>query len=164
MKAFCKFWLMTSLSLFPPSLPSILQTIVSWEVCWLEFRGLKFLSGFSPWYTFQMIKCKVHGCRCVCLHTCMPFVIGIINWIFGMIGEACHIMSKLRWISELWTLHLPSIILLHLCIYIYIYTLTMTVWKNCFLILLFSSVVTISKFMKSKFYICQLYFQYTTCT
>lgn len=36
-------------------------------------------------------------------------------------------------------------------IYIYIYTLTMTVWKNCFLILLFSSVVTISKFMKSNF-------------
>lgn len=27
----------------------------------------------------------------------------------------------------------------------------MTVWKNCFLILLFSSVVTISKFMKSNF-------------
>lgn len=35
--------------------------------------------------------------------------------------------------------------------FVYIYTLTMTVWKNCFLILLFSSVVTISKFMKSNF-------------
>lgn len=110
-----------SLPFSPPSLPSILQTIVSWEVCWLEFRGLKFLSGFSPWYTFQMIKCKVHGCRCVCLHTCMPFVIGIINWIFGMIGEACHIMSKLRWISELWTLHLIAINNFAAFVYIYIY-------------------------------------------
>lgn len=41
---------------------------------------------------------------------------------------------------------MPSIIFAVL-----IYTQTVTVWKNCFLILLFSSVVTVSKLIKSNF-------------
>lgn len=77
----------------------------------------------------------------VCLHTCMPFVIGIINCIFGMVVK--HATSCWDWDG---LLHLPSIFFAVL-----IYTQTVTVWKNCYLILLFSSVVTVSKLIKSNF-------------